>query len=414
MYLVIGCGNAGSSLAREFMMGCSAMQRPLFKAVFIDSIQNSNLEASVLISSDLYDLLRFGTANQKIRSGIDEANAAPVMAEGFRRPPEGALGKKFEDGFTFFKNNREILAREILKNAELERTDEVEFALIFYSLAGVTGGGGSPVIGEIFKDKNIPAIGVGILPAAAEGFLLCSNALKSLSKSLEYMSAVVLADNEVISTADFSKPSESLSIAYKKLNSFIAKGMRDLTVSYSGSERLDSPSRARSMDFRQLIRSVNLKGKEGIEKGVGVIGRAAIPFKFWGGLEEARPSKWIELLQKQLSVNINAELEIKKIQMVSGVIILHKSIIRNFPFEDFGGALAILANPYQISVEFYGSSKMAVSMTFFFSLYPRDISRICRMNKTIKSSSDSNKGTGMLESPFEGIFGFPDECTLKK
>lgn len=402
--MVVGCGSAGASLANEFMRSSSLTQRSLLRPVFIDS-RGSDTEASVFIGSSLQNFLSLRSVSGKNFTSREGGNIAEGMEKGHVESLRERLGQKFEDSWIFFRNNKGMIFENMINQARLENVSEVKLVLIFYSLAGATGGGGSPAIGEIFRDNNIPTIGVAILPAEAEGDLASYNALESLSKSLEYMSAVILADNELIGKEDFAQSSKSLNHAYKKLNNFVAKSMKDLVLSPLTGGKVENLTERSYLDFTDFISSVNLNSGEGIEKGIGVLSRATIPLKFQGGFEEARPYKWIELLQKQMSVNLTAELDTRKIQRAVGVVILHESLVRKFPFKDFEQALASLTSLNYVFLGYSRSSKMAVSITLLFSLYPGHIGRIWRMKNiagSYKNTSLSLYG-GKLVDESQGI-----------
>ncbi len=141
---------------------------------------------------------------------------------------------------------------------------DVDFAILFLGLGGITGPGISPIIARILGDLDIPVMVFGVLPArtgtGADTQAQYRNVGYAVEHLRKYTDAFILMDNQRIAYTS------NIESAYPQFNQYAAAVISDIL---SGSD--PKVSTASSLSVREIMSCISLP-----EGGFSVFGRASV------------------------------------------------------------------------------------------------------------------------------------------
>ncbi len=145
-----------------------------------------------------------------------------------------------------------------------DNIQDVDFAIIFLGLGGITGAGISPTIARILSDLDIPTMVFGVLPArtgtGADARAQYQNVGYAVEHLRKYTDAFILMDNQRIAYTS------NIESAYPHYNQYAAAVISDIL---SGSDH--KVSTASSLSVRDIMSCISLP-----EGGFSVFGRASV------------------------------------------------------------------------------------------------------------------------------------------
>jgi len=352
MYLAIGVGQCGCGLADALFSSAGKEMRLLCLPVAI------NTAAS--------DLIRLKKIPPDLWLGIGEKGKVMTgRNKGFMGEITGGIGADFDKGRAVFNDAKEGIMRQLIEQTGRQ---EIAFSIIFYGLGGGTGSSGAPVVAEALKERGIPTIGVGVLPADSEGDKRALNAYNSLKHSLNSMDGVLLADNNLIDRK------KGLSGMYHLLNKYIAGCMNDFILGpFAGGIKMKQEGL--TFDYRDFISSLNI----GKEKGIGVLGRYTQSLGFSSlderfGFTKIEPKDFVKKALNQLSVGV--EESIGKIYKLACVSTIHPSLMRVFPHQELQDYLNDLTEMNEAHVGTNKTKMRIARVTLSITYDPEDIPRL--------------------------------------
>jgi len=390
LYAVVGCGKCGSSLLGALLSTQTKTMRYIYQPI--------------AVSSTTDDLIRSGTKPDNWLGITESGELVFGREKAFGSRIVGGLGKDFALGNSTFQRVKPYIGEaleEMLPSfgGRVEK-EEINFVLLLFGLGGGTGGGGSPVIAEAFKNKGIRVIGVGVLPANSEGDGFAWNAFRSLRESLIHMDGLLLADNNLI-----DKPG-GLDTLYPQFNRYIVGCVSDFILGALGGGMDVKHGGMASFDYVDFSSSLTIYGG----KGVGILGRDTISPGFLGSIKSFNPKERVNTALSQLSVDVEVGDNIKKLACM---ITMHKSLRRGFPFHEIEEDLRDRTDMKQAYIGFNETKNRMLRVTLSLTYDPDDVSRLWdlrdRAERYVKSLADEGKkraGERLFKEGPEGrLFG---------
>ena len=381
MYALIGCGKCGCSLLGTFMQVQRKFARYLYHPI--------------AVSSTVDDLVRSGT-NPDNWLGIMRTGDLVIGREkGFGQKITGGLGKDFNRGNSIFSNEEDWLVdyfEEMLPSyGSREEKEEINFVLLFFGLGGGTGGGGAPVIGKVFKNRGIPVIGIGVLPAESEGYGWAWNAYQSFNEVLGSLDGFMVADNNLI-----DRPG-GLGTLYASFNRYIVGCVADFIFGGVGAGPRVKHGGMASLDYVDLISSLTLGNDK---KGVGILGRSTVNMGYFGGLKDFEHGKWLRNALSQLTLDMEIGDNLKKL---AGVGTIHGSLKKGFPFYELEEDLRDITYMKQAYVGFNETKERLAKLTLSLTYDPNDIPRLWRLRDRAEKYIETS-GEKQIRLPEDRLF----------
>lgn len=375
MYALIGSGKCGSSLLGALLATQTKELR--------------NLCSPIAIGSTVDDLRRSRTSPDIWLGITQEGKLMYGREKGFGETIKGGIGKDFAKGYDFFQRARYELESGFDEMLPGYSEGGVNLVILFFSVGGGTGGGSAPILAQLFKDKGIRVIGVGVLPAESEDPRMAWNAYRCLRESLDKFDGLLLADNNMIDR------SPALDSFYELFNAYITGCVSDLIFSSIKEGPGINHGVMSSSDYQDIFTSLTI----GDIAGIGTLGRTTISMGYFGGISNLEPAEWIERTLNQLTLYVPTEYD--KIKKLYCICTMHSSLKQNFPSTELRDYLQLITHLGSIT-GLNVTKKRMLRLTLLLMYNPRDVDSLQRLKEkaeTYKKLEDEEKG--LWKSLFE-------------
>ena len=329
MYLIIGCGSCGCSLASSFWRRVKKEKhlRGMCRPLAINS-SAKDLKRTEIVRDFWLGVTKEG---ELVNTG---------RTPGFDNKITGGLGKDYKLGSEIFRKLRPYLWESLENNLKKKvgkvmpsSGDGISLAILFFGLGGGTGSSGAPVVGQMLKEKGAKVLGIGVLPSSKqEKDNYTWNAYYSLKNYLSNVDGLILADNNLISKE------KELPKLYSMYNDYISGCIFDAVLGPEAEGGKVEHKGMKTVDYTDIINSFSLKKT----KGVATAGMFTKSMKLFGGVKrdsDLGPTSVIKNGLNQLTMDVE---NIEKAKMVWCSVTVHKSLKDKFQFGKLGEELSEL------------------------------------------------------------------------
>lgn len=251
-----------------------------------------------------------------------------------------------------------------------KKIEDVDAAIIFLGLGGITGSGIAPTIARTLSDLDVPAMVFGMLPApaGAETHARYGNVRYAIESLKKYTDAFLLVDNQRIAYTD------NIESMYLPYNQYAAVVISDIL---SGSD--PKTTAATSIRVRDMILNMSLSGG-----GFTVFGRASIISKDLlhyfipiGGHKTVDVPTMIGVAIEKMSMNADTKIAQKSTVLfrVPSWYMKEANAIDTRSIERFQEENSSEGHYLGISL----TKRSLVTLTIFFTYRYGDLPRLCEI-----------------------------------